>query len=187
MRFESAKRLDRQRESQPPFKPPLRSQRRMWVEESLVFAECVGSCPFTTQWPLKCTRNFASKIEDHAITNREVSQPPAAERAERSPRDGVDVGAALRSPAASQESTSGCYCAICDGARQVAVAFGRFESDTERGGVEHFLEGAGSCVNSFYSSFSDPLTKVSTFEQTGSEYLSNNGCVVSKRVGSTCE
>src|ERR1700693_1806365 len=133
----------------------------MWVEESLVFAECVGSCPFR---PLKCTCNFASKIEHHAITNRGVSQPPAPERAERSPRDGVDVGAALRSPAASQESTSGCYCAICHGARQVAVAFGRFESDTKRGGVEHFLEGRAR-ARILYSPFSDPLTKVSTFEQ----------------------
>src|ERR1700693_6516515 len=108
----------------------------MWVEESLVFAECVGSCPFR---PLKCTCNFASKIEHHAITNREVSQPPAPEISERSPRDGVDVGAALRSSSASQESTSGCYCAICDGARQVAVAFGRFESDAECDGIERFL------------------------------------------------
>jgi hypothetical protein len=135
MRFESAKRLDGKKNRSQP----LRSQLRMWVEESLVFAESVGSCPFTLRWPLRCKRSFARRIEDRAITNREVSQPPAPERAERSPRDGVDVGAALRSSSASQESTSGCYCAICDGARQVAVAFGRFESDAECDGIERFL------------------------------------------------
>ena len=103
----------------------------------MVLAVCTenmgGCCPFTTPWPLRCKRNF--RLKYHAITNREASQPPAPERAKRSTRDGVDVRAAIRSSAANQESTSGCYCAICDGARQVAVAFGRFEWNAECSGV----------------------------------------------------